>query len=483
MKKTNLLLLDVRRNKFFRIFLALSKIKQRQFKLFLRKQMPEKSNLHLFIEALEERNIFIHDNMLDKGELFNKISDKATYDDAIIRQCFFELNQVLETFLLIEHHRKEHQYFTFIEIFNDLGLEKEVSDTIIDVERLLEGKPKDVTMLKQRYNLLQYKNELDLQKGKRDDGSISKQMMDTLDELYFSQKLRLSCILLNNKNIWAQEKEITLINEIVHIVSVSGDFNNPYIALYLNVYQLLTLSQPDNLLEQSERIILENKDVMDAKSLREIFIILQNFCIRKLKEGDVYFEQKLFDIYKRQIELGLIAEKYIVSPWTYKNIITISFRLKEYEWAKFFMTTYKDFLPEGERENAYNYNLANYYFRTGNYGKSMRLLQQLEFTDLFYKLGSKLILLKIYFVLNEEEAFENHCVSFKSFLTREKKLNIEQRRPYLNQIKFSNLIFQNRHHKRNLKLIEQKIQKNTAVADIHWLIEQINIRKNITKNG
>lgn len=483
MKKDTLLIMDIRRNKFFRIYLALTKVKQQQFSLFVQKHKPEKNNLQQFLEAIEDRNLYVNEFTLDKSQLFARISEKSMYDDAIIRQHFFELNQVLASFLLLEHHRNVYPYFTFIEIFNELGLEREVSDIIFDFEKVLASKPKDDKMLTQKYNLLQYKNDLDIQKGKRDDGSISRQMMDTLDEFYFSQKLRLACILLNNKNIWAQEKEIVLLNEIVQTVSVSGYFHNPYIALYFSVYQLLTLSQPDNLLEQSERIIIENKDAMDAKSLREIFIIIQNFCIRKLKEGGVYFEQKLFDIYKRQIELGLIAEKNIVSPWTYKNIITISFRLKEYEWAKNFMTAYKDFLPEGERENAYNYNLANYYFRTGNYEKSMRLLQRLEFTDLFYKLGSKLILLKIYFELNEEEAFENHCISFKGFLTREKKLNIEQRRPYINQIKFSHLIFQNRHHRRNLKLIEQKIQKNSTVADIHWLIEQINIRKNITKNG
>ncbi|MBL0077808.1 MAG: hypothetical protein IPP53_01485 [Bacteroidetes bacterium] len=191
--------------------------------------------------------------------------------------------------------------------------------------------------------------------------------------------MRLVCIILNNKNIWEQKKEIILLNEIIFNVSKLSLIENPYIELYYIVYQLLTTEKSNELFQKSEEIILKNKDKIDRKSLREIFIILQNYCIRRLKEGVISYERKLFDIYKNQIELNLIVDKKIISPWTYKNIITISFRLNEFEWAKNFMTEYKDFLPDGERENAYNYNLANYYFRTGKYDNSMRLLHQLEF--------------------------------------------------------------------------------------------------------
>jgi hypothetical protein len=476
-----LLKIDIRKNKFFRIFSALSKSKQQQFRIFLENQSENEVLIKFFI-ALEDKALYIDEFTINKQLIFTKTSPKAIFDDGIIRQYFFELNQYLEKFLLIEFNQRQFQFYSFVEIFYELGLEKEIQNNLNDWNKTLENTPKDHQNQFQRYNILQFTNELNTKKGKRDDGSISQQMMDTLDELYFSQKLRLVCIILNNKNIWEQKKEIILLNEIIFIVSKLSLIENPYIELYYFVYQLLTTEKSDELFQKSEEIILKNKDKIDRKSLREIFIILQNYCIRRLKEGVISYERKLFDIYKNQIELNLIVDKKIISPWTYKNIITISFRLNEFEWAKDFMTSYKGFLPEGERENAFNYNLANYYFRTGKYDNSMRLLHQLEFTDLFYKLGSKLILLKIYFELNEEEAFENHCTSFKNFLQREKKLNIEQRKPYLNQIKFSNLIFTNKHHRRNLNLIKEKIKSSSKLADIHWLLEQIDLNEKNKRN-
>lgn len=467
-------LVDTRKNKFLRIYFSISKLKRQQFKVFIEKQ-TENEFLKLFLNALETKNYVVNEFSIDKQMIFSALWPKNEYDDAKIRQYFYELNQFLEQFLLIEHHQKHYNHLSFVEIYYELGLEREISDTLNQWEKTIKINQKDPQNLFKQYNILQYSNELNTQKGKRDDGSISQQMMDTLDELYFSQKLRLSCIIINNKNIWEQTKKIILLDEIISNISDNILLNNPYIELYYTVYQLLKIEKSDDLFQKSEEIILKNKEIIDRKSLREIFVILQNYCIRRLKEGIVSYEQKLFDIYKNQIELNLVIDKNIISPWTYKNIITISFRLNEFEWAKEFMTTYKDFLPENEKENAFNYNLANYYFRTGKYDNSMRLLHQLEFTDLFYKLGSKLILLKIYFELNETEAFENHCLSFKSFLQREKKLNIEQRKPYLNQIKFSSLIFTNKHHRRNLNLIKEKIKSSSKLADIHWLLDQIDV--------
>lgn len=49
----------------------------------------------------------------------------------------------------------------------------------------------------------------------------------------------------------------------------------------------------------------------------------------------ISYERKLFDIYKNQIELNLIVDKKVISPFNDKNIITISFRLNEFEWKRF----------------------------------------------------------------------------------------------------------------------------------------------------
>ena len=191
--------------------------------------------------------------------IFTKTSPKAIFDDGIIRQYFFELNQYLEKFLLIEFNQRQFQFYSFVEIFYELGLEKEIQNNLNDWNKTLENTPKDHQNQFQRYNILQFTNELNTKKGKRDDGSISQQMMDTLDELYFSQKLRLACIILNNKNIWEQKKEIILLNEIIFNVSKLSLIENPYIELYYIVYQLLTTEKSNELFQKSEEIILKNK--------------------------------------------------------------------------------------------------------------------------------------------------------------------------------------------------------------------------------
>lgn len=208
---------------------------------------------------LEDKTLYIDEFTIDKLLIFTKTSPKAIFDDGIIRQYFFELNQYLEKFLLIEFNQRQFQFYSFVEIFYELGLEKEIQNNLNDWNKTLENTPKDHQNQFQRYNILQFTNELNTKKGKRDDGSISQQMMDTLDELYFSQKLRLACIILNNKNIWEQKEEIILLNEIIFNVSKLSLIENPYIELYYIVYQLLTTEKSNELFQKSEEIILKQR--------------------------------------------------------------------------------------------------------------------------------------------------------------------------------------------------------------------------------
>ncbi|HMS51818.1 MAG TPA: hypothetical protein PKD56_05790, partial [Chitinophagales bacterium] len=67
--------------------------------------------------------------------------------------------------------------------------------------------------------------------------------------------------------------------------------------------------------------------------------------MKQINKGVGRFFEELFIIYKEMIELGLIfdAENQI-SPWSYKNIVEVSIRNKQYQFAEDFIKNYKHYL-------------------------------------------------------------------------------------------------------------------------------------------
>ena len=60
---------------------------------------------------------------------------------------------------------------------------------------------------------------------------------------------------------------------------------------------------------------------------------------------------------------------------------------------KIFINDFKQYLPEKERENIFQYNLALYHFRKGNYSDAMTLLRKVSyFNDFLYNLDARQLL-------------------------------------------------------------------------------------------
>lgn len=76
--------------------------------------------------------------------------------------------------------------------------------------------------------------------------------------------------------------------------------------------------------------------------------------------------------------------------------------------------------------NAYAYNLANLYFQQTRYKEAMKLLQTVSFDDLFYSTESKMLLLRIYYELNEKEPMLSLFESFRMYLRRNKQITDEK---------------------------------------------------------
>lgn len=308
---------------------------------------------------------------------------------------------------------------------------------------------------------------------KRDEKSNIGEVVEYLDRFYLARKLQLCCEIFNVRNVLSVEYRVFLLDEILlHLRNKSYE-DTPVIRVYFRILMTLLESDNEEHFEQLRALLKEHESKFGLKELREMYQYVLNYVIKKINLGNTVWQKTLLDIFKITLENKVLLSEGHLSHWDYKNIVTVSLRQKEYGWAKNFIEKFRKELLPSERENAHRYNLANLYFNTGDYSRSLKLLQQVEFSDVYYQLDSKSILLKTYFELDETESFFYQASAFRIFLKRNKLISDYQRTIYLNLIRYTSQLMRAGGAKRKLQAIRQKVEEQRNVADLNWLLGKL----------
>jgi len=165
-----------------------------------------------------------------------------------------------------------------------------------------------------------------------------------------------------------------------------------------------------------------------------------------------------------------------INQQNYKNIVTTGLRIGKQQWVYDFINEYRYKLNKSVRENAFNYNLANYFFHIGKFDNALQNLQKVSLADLFYGLDARSLMLKSYYELNEYEAFLNTYYSFRVFVMRKKNVSEQHRRNYLNFLRIAKKLMNLRpRDKKNILKIQDEIKTQKALADKSWLEDKIKV--------
>ena len=167
-----------------------------------------------------------------------------------------------------------------------------------------------------------------------------------------------------------------------------------------------------------------------------------------------------------------------ISEGVFKNTVTIALRINEFDWVEQFIQEYAPYLPTNIRENARTFNLANLYSHQKKYDKVIELLRDVEYNDIVYALGSKLILLRTYYESDEYLAMDSLIDSFKIFLRRNKVISKVLNREYNNfLIYLKKLSTLNTSNPQAVEKFKKRLQEMPNIVSKKWLLERIEVRR------
>lgn len=424
---------------------------------------------------------------LAKEHAYRLVFEGADWDEQRFKDLMSLGMKLFKSFLAFYRLRKDEftQGLALLDELRERDWEQEFSKSLQQVQRLADtqqgqSQEKVHRSLKLHEALFNFQGAA---KGRKMDDSVTV-ATDLLDSYYLIYRLKFAVEMANRRNVIGQEYEPGLLQPILDYLQAHPTTvgNNLGLRIYLLIYQLLTGTDAERPFGELLGILHEGIGQLQVTERREIYGYAINFCIQQINRGQSTYLAGLLDLYQRALDDETLLTEGWLSQWDYKNIVTSGLKARRFEWCEAFIEQYKAKIEPSARDNAYTYNLASLHAEQGDYRQALKLLQHVEFSDQFYHLGAKVILLKSYLELQDYEALHHLCETFRMYLKRNTELSKYHQAINMNLISLTKKLadLQSRwpgmggkERRAQLEKMQAAIQEKGNVAQKAWLQEKV----------
>ncbi|MEN0006477.1 MAG: hypothetical protein AAF798_20160 [Bacteroidota bacterium] len=413
--------------------------------------------------------------MLHKERAFAQLFPGATYDDQLMRHAMSYLLKAVETYLIFQEASRNEitEKILLLTAYRKLRMEKHFQRTLRMVRKKLDQSHTQDTRYFQQCFQVEQEIYLQNERKKRDMQRDLGEMVEWMDIAYLTQKLRQSCRQSAHQAVYKVEYDQRLLQQLLVFLEQSDLLDYPAISLYFYYLKAVQAPHEKQWFDQLKMGFMAHQAKFSKREQQELLQLAINFTIRQFNTGEAHYLRDTFELYRLGLELELLLEDGYLSRFAFKNIAGIAIRLQEYAWTEQFIERFAAKLPMLHRTTYVDYCLAKLRFAQGHYQQALQRLQAVAYDDLFLNLDTKVLQLKIYVELDEEELLDALLTSFKRFIERKKGMGYH-RKTYLNTIYFTRKIMELNPFDRSAQaLLAQKIEAEPALAEREWLLEKL----------
>lgn len=423
---------------------------------------------------------------LSKEKIFRLLFPQGSYHDQKLKDQLSRLNSLIQEFLALEHRSQTplESDFQLLQALQLRGAESLFQTYLHRMEKKI-GKLESPSaeVLEAQYQLIQLADEMESSGKSRKYSSRLQMRSDLTDEIYLIRKLQQYCEILNRNNIYQQHDEPLLLANLQMILEEHERFLSiPAVRLWHHALQTLLHPEQISVLESLLKELEQTGSALATAEQQAIYKYALNFCIRQINAGKGDYLRISFRIYRQMLEAGLLHQDQFLSHTDVKNIVTSGLRLREFEWVEAFINRINEEVKKPYAENVHAFCLAYLYAETDRKKEAMRLLQEVKFTDAYYSLSARNLLLRIFFELKDFESLSYQITAFEVFLRRNSTISPRNRKLHLNFArhlkklsKFADglpFLETKTIPKRKAKLLEQ-FSSQEEIPNRNWLIEQL----------
>ena len=353
------------------------------------------------------------------------------------------------------------------------NLDKHYNNLYAKTKKKLERYPfRDAEYYYQLYRMADIANMyFDNQKIRKYDEALQL-ASDNLDLFFLSSKLKYSCEMLDRRRILSSDYHTRMLGEILSYIEGKPYEQIPSIYIYYLILLTLTKENVDEPFDRLKGMLDRHALHFNIEELKRIYLHAINFCIQRIRMGERKYIGECLNLYIQGIEQKVMLENGYISPWTFKNIIKLALQIKGFDWTENFILNNQTNLATEFRNDVLHYNLADLYLHKQDYSSAQQSLIRVGYSDIHMLLDSKIMLLRIYYETDEEEALLALIASFNILLKRNKHISNNVRLTYQNFLQILHGLV-----KKDKKLIPElrtKMNDTQLLTSRSWLMQKIN---------
>lgn len=407
--------------------------------------------------------------VMDKAGAFAAMMPHKPFDDLKLRHVTSMLLKLVEDFMTVEKSTDNERRLKLLSAYRERKLPKHFEG----IKRQGAKGALSITDYYAAYQAAMEEEQMSEQTQERRKTTHLQRVSDSLDVFYLTSKLKQGCAMLSYQNVFKQQYRFDLLEEVLaHLQQHS--YTEPLLNLYHHGLLILRNPADEASFVELKRLLQVHQADIPLKEAQDLHVIARNYCIRKLNTGEVAYVAELLDLFRFELAHGiLLNELGQLSPSTFKNIVAVASRQREYDWAEQFVTDYAAHLEPRYHNDYLNYNLARISFDRRDYARCIQLLSQVEYHDVFVAADARTLLVKTYFELDEHDALSALLDSFRQFVTRRKELAYHKEN-YLNIIKFTKRILSlGPYEKPRKNALEHALQNTKVLTEKVWLLDKL----------
>lgn len=413
---------------------------------------------------------------LEREQVWDAVFPGQPCDERRLHYLLSQLLELAERFVGYEtlHHDDAAVSMATIEGLSSRGLDKHYRFNAEAFSRALSASPlRDARHFFLCYRLGDLERAHFDRQGQRRLHESAQAAADCLDHFYLTEKLKYTCAMLNSQAATTAPFHLHWFDELRRALDGRPlPPEAPGIEVYFRILRLLTRESADEDFRHLKFLLPQCAARFEKGEMATLYEYALNYCIRQIRKVREEYVAETLLLYEQGVESGLLlGQTGKLSPWHFKNIIKLALRLRRFDWAEQFIRDKNALLDDDFKADALHYNLAELFFYTHRYDEALRHLNRVEFTDVYYNLGAKVMLAKIYYETDALDPLESLLHAFRIYLRRNKILSEDVRRAYLNFITLLRRLL--RATPDGLAGLRRQVEKTESLTEKNWLLEQM----------
>ena len=302
------------------------------------------------------------------------------------------------------------------------------------------------------------------------------ELIGHLDIYYLLSKLNLhtTCLALNRVRT-GKMYDYAPMEAIQALMDLPQYRAHPLIRLHRMAIDLSETDDVDTY-HQFLKLLDEYYDAIPVKDLNNFYKVAVNVCSSKIREGHTAFYEYAFELYQTMDHKNLLIEGNFMPVAKLKNMVTLSCRLNEFEWATEMIKKYQPVLEKEYAKSVYHFTMGVVAFYQHDFKAALSHFIRVEKVNIAYDINCRILLLKSHYELDKE--YDERTIRIflisERFVNKNKALVSKDKKAYKNFVRILINIYNIRHGagKMTPEKVKKKLEKLEFVSDKKWLEEK-----------